>query len=161
MRGNDAAAPPGILAKTALRHVRHERRVFRHELASGLLAMMHGQEDLVAYLAASHHGKVRLSIRSLPTETKPSEPGRRFARGIWDGELIPDAIADVDLGGGVNMSATAIDLSFMELGDGPRGPSWLARTLALRDRPDLGPLRLTLLEALLKAADERASGAGQ
>ena len=161
MRGNDPAAPPGILAKTALRRVRHERRGFRHELASGLLALMHGQEDLVAYLAASHHGKVRLSIRSLPTETNPPEPGRRFARGIWDSELIPDAGTDVDLGGGVNMPATAIDLSFMELGDGPRGPSWLARTLAQRDRPDLGPFRLALLEALLKAADERASGAGQ
>jgi CRISPR-associated endonuclease/helicase Cas3 len=46
----------------------------------------------------------------------------------------------------------------MDLGDGPRGPSWTARVLALRDRPDLGIFRLAFLEALLKAADERASG---
>jgi len=31
--------------------------------------------------------------------------------------------------------------------------------LDLRDRPDLGPFRLAFLEALVKAADERASGA--
>lgn len=56
--------------------------------------------------------------------------------------------------------ATCIDLSYMELGGSDeRGPSWLARMLDLRDREDLGPFRLTLLEALLKAADERASGA--
>jgi CRISPR-associated endonuclease/helicase Cas3 len=48
----------------------------------------------------------------------------------------------------------------MELGGSDeRGPSWLARMLNLRDRDDLGPFRLALMEALLKAADERASGA--
>lgn len=155
LRGGDPAeGPPGILAKTALRKIRHARPAFRHELVSGLLALMHGQSDLVAYLAAAHHGKVRLSIRSLPQERRPEEPSRRFARGIWDGDRIPE----IDLGGGVIVPPTAIDLSFMELGDGPRGPSWLGRMLALRDHPDLGPFRLALLEALVKAADERASG---
>ena len=81
MRGEASGAPPGILAKTVLRHIRHERPGFRHELASGILALMHGRDDLVAYLAASHHGKVRLSLRSLPTERKPPQHDRRFARG--------------------------------------------------------------------------------
>jgi hypothetical protein len=31
--------------------------------------------------------------------------------------------------------------------------------LNLRDQEDFGPFRLALLEAILKAADERASGA--
>jgi hypothetical protein len=35
------------------------------------------------------------------------------------------------------------------------GPSWLARTIALRDR--LGPFHLAFLETLLRAADARAS----
>ena len=116
--------------------------------------MLHGQADLVAYLAAAHHGKVRLSIRSLPHEKRPDNPDARFARGVWDGDLIQQA----DLGGGVMVPATPIDLSFMDLGEGPRGASWLARMLALRDREDLGPFRLAFLEALVRVADWRASG---
>jgi len=129
------------------------RKFFRHELASGILALLNGRSDLVAYLAASHHGKVRLSIRSMPDEFSPLDKERRFARGVWDGEKIPS----VDLGGGTTMPTTQIDLSFMDLGEGSRGPSWLARMLALRDRDDLGIFRLAFMEALVKAADERAS----
>ncbi len=157
MRRKDATeAPPGLLAKCP--HVgRHKRRGFRHELASGVLALMNGRDDLVAYLAASHHGKVRLSIRSLPNEERPAEPSTRFARGVHEGDLIPKA----DLGGGVVVPATAIRLNYMDLGESTElGPSWLARMLGLRDRPDLGPFRLALLESVVKAADERASGAG-
>lgn len=155
LRGGDPAnGPPGILAKTALLKIRHQRPCFRHELASGILALLHGQDDLVAYLAAAHHGKVRLSIRSLPHEKRPENPDVRFARGVWEGDLIQQA----DLGGGVVVPATPIDLSFMELGEGPRGASWLARMLALRGREDLGPFRLAFLEALVRVADWRASG---
>lgn len=117
------------------------------------MAIQHGKADLVAYLAASHHGKVRLSLRSFPLEDKPPDPTRRFARGIWDGDEIPEAA----LGGGVTVPPTIMDLSIMELGEGPLGQSWMARMLTLRDRPDLGPFRLAWLEAVLKAADERAS----
>jgi CRISPR-associated endonuclease/helicase Cas3 len=152
--GDPATGPPGILAKSALKRIRHDRPCFRHELASGILALMHGQDDLVAYLAAAHHGRVRLSIRSLPHERRPENPDARFARGIWEGDVIPEA----DLGGGVVVPATRVDLSFMELGEGKRGPSWLARMLALRDREDLGPFRLAFLETLVRAADWRASG---
>lgn len=153
-RGDPANGPSGILAKSAFRRIRHDRPCFRHELASGILALMHGQDDLVAYLAAAHHGKVRLSIRSFPNEKRPENPDVRFARGVWEGDLIPEA----DLGGGVVVPATSVDLSLMELGEGPRGASWLARMLALRDRPDLGPFRLAFLEVLVRIADWRASG---
>jgi CRISPR-associated endonuclease/helicase Cas3 len=150
-RGVLAEVPEGILAKTAQKAVRHSRKHFRHELASGILALMHGEPDLIAYLAAAHHGKVRMTIRSLPGEAAPRETGRRFARGVWDGDSIPE----LDLGGGVVVPASALDLSLMDLGEGPRGPSWLARVLALRE--ELGPFRLAFLEALVKAADERVS----
>ena len=131
-------------------------RSIRHELGSALAWLLKGpadaaERDLVAYLIAAHHGKVRLSIRSLPEETgNPKTPDALFARGIWQGDALP-AIAL----GGFTTPGTALDLSFMEMGEGRHGPSWLARTIALRDR--LGPFRLAFLETLLRAADARAS----
>lgn len=137
---------------------------FRHELASALAVLMAARDqipdevrDLVAYLVAAHHGKVRLSIRSLPGEKIPSD-GRRFARGIWDADELPAT----DLGGGVQAPAVQLSLEPMELGlcEQPpfQGqPSWAERMLRLRDT--LGPCRLARLEALLRAADMRASAA--
>jgi CRISPR-associated endonuclease/helicase Cas3 len=135
--------------------LRYARKGFRHELASGLAALANGCTDLEAYLSAAHHGKVRLSIRSLPTESPPDDPSLRFARGIHQGDVLPET----DLGGGVTMPRTELDLSLMELGRGPQGPSWLSRAITLRDT--LGPFRLAFLEALMKIADERASAAAK
>jgi CRISPR-associated endonuclease/helicase Cas3 len=131
-------------------------RSLRHELASALAWLLVGprqavERDLVAYLIAAHHGKVRLSIRSLPDETgNPAAPDALFARGIWHGDKLPA----VPLGE-FTTPEVSLDLSFMQMGEGQHGPSWLARTVGLRDR--LGPFRLGFLETLLRAADERAS----
>jgi CRISPR-associated endonuclease/helicase Cas3 len=75
-----------------------------------------------------------------------------FARGVWDGDALPDT----DLGA-VIAPATTLDLDIMQLGEGPRGPSWSARTQRLLN--DLGPFRLAWLEALVRIADWRASAA--
>jgi CRISPR-associated endonuclease/helicase Cas3 len=140
--------PPGVPIDSD-----HRRRHFRHELVSGLMAMKAQQNDLVVFLIAAHHGKVRLSIRSLPGEMHPKRVEIRFARGVWEGDNVPSA----DLGGGVSLRGGAIDLSPIELGQGINGQSWASRMLALRDQEDLGPFRLAFLEALVKAADETAS----
>ncbi|MCW5757131.1 MAG: CRISPR-associated helicase Cas3' [Phycisphaeraceae bacterium] len=153
---------------------RYERRYFRHELASALAVLQRPHEtlrslsdedlDLVAYLVAAHHGKVRLLIRSMPNETKPRtdagvpQPQKRFARGLWDGDTLPG----VDLGGGVMAPDVTLWLEPMELGlcgsDPFVGqPSWIDRVVRLRGR--LGPFRLAYLEAILRAADRRASAA--
>jgi CRISPR-associated endonuclease/helicase Cas3 len=133
----------------------YNRNHFRHELATGLaMLQQENLSDLAAYLAATHHGKVRLSIRSLPNERRPDDARKRFARGIWDGDLLPET----DLGGGVVASAVTLSLEPMELGIGQNGqPSWAERVLRLRDDPHLGIFRLAFLEALLRAADWRAS----
>lgn len=135
----------------------HGRRLFRHELASALALLQTGATDLVVYLAACHHGKVRVSIRAMPGEGKPKiinaeEPERKFARGIWDGDALPE----VDLGDGVRMESLTLDLEPMLLGRSRQDePSWLERMLALRDR--MGVFRLTYLECLIRAADVQAS----
>lgn len=148
-KGLPPDAPAGIWAKTNGRH-RHDRRHFRHELGSALALLQHGGGILSVYLVGAHHGYIRLSIRSLNREKPPPERGRRYALGIYDG----DFLAETDLGGGVRLSETVLDLSPMEMG----APlSWTAAMLDLRDSPALGPFRLAFLEAVLRVADWRGS----
>jgi CRISPR-associated endonuclease/helicase Cas3 len=113
-----------------------------------------GSSDLVAYLAACHHGKVRMSIRALPGELKPDRVGTKFARGVHDGDVLPA----VDLGDANSAAGIILDLELMLLGRSPNGKtSWLDRMTRLRDV--LGVFRLAYLETLIRAADERASRA--
>lgn len=131
---------------------RYERKYFRHELASALAMLQVEIDDLAVYLVAAHHGKVRLSIRSLPGEQSPADPALLHARGVWDGDQLPE----VDLGGAVRAPAVTLSLDCMQLGRSPEGrPSWVERMLKLREV--LGPFRLSYLEALICAADRRAS----
>jgi CRISPR-associated endonuclease/helicase Cas3 len=156
LRNGDAARERQLWAKSADKNGKCDRHGFRHELGSALAWLLKGptdavERDLVAYLIAAHHGKVRLSIRSLPDETgNPQKPDALFARGIWQGDALP-AVAL----GEFTTPEISLDLSFMQMGEGQHGFSWLARTVALRDR--LGPFHLAFLETLLRVADARAS----
>jgi CRISPR-associated endonuclease/helicase Cas3 len=130
------------------------RRHFRHELLSGLLAQANGCEHIVCYLAAAHHGKVRMSLRSMPDEVVPDDTSMKFARGVWEGDVIPE----FGLDDSTKVDSWIVDLDCMALGNDKGGKSWLAKSIELRDDPSIGPFRLAFLEAILKAADERASG---
>ena len=131
------------------------RPYFRHELGSALafLAQHDGKTgaDLVAYLIAAHHGKVRMGLRSLPGEKAPDDPLRLFARGVWDGDELPEVRIREEIS-----AATSLKLDLMRMGDGEDGrPSWAARTHALLK--EHGPFALAFLETLVRLADWKAS----
>jgi CRISPR-associated endonuclease/helicase Cas3 len=152
---DESKLPGEPLAKTFKRGVKHERRHFRHELASALALLAEGECDLRVYLAAAHHGKVRLSIRALPNEDRPNNQQsdeRKYARGIWDKDTLPSVRLSED----VERKAVTLDLEPMLLGSADGTPSWLERMIRLRD--EVGVFRLAYLECLIRAADMQASG---
>jgi CRISPR-associated endonuclease/helicase Cas3 len=157
--------PPKLPNKPMLEDKR--RKYFRHELASALgvlqpetpVPVQDTDRGLVAYLIAAHHGKVRLSIRSLPGEW-PAPDSVRFARGVWENDRLPRTLLGREPSGEIFAPSLTLSLEPMELGLGKAPPfaglpSWTERVLALRD--SIGPFRLAFLETLLRAADERAS----
>ena len=135
-----------------------KRTHFRHELAS-MLAWLDQHEgetdaDLIAYLIAAHHGKVRMSLRAMPKEVEPPD-ARLFARGIWHGDVLPE----VRFEDGETVPETPLWLDLMQLGEGAQGPSWTTRTQRLLKQH--GPFRLAWMESLVRIADWRASRAEQ
>jgi CRISPR-associated endonuclease/helicase Cas3 len=161
-----AAARTHLLAKAPWRAgTRFKRPHFRHELASALAWLQAGDADeprlrnLVAYLIATHHGKVRLSLRAMPGETVPPanayqpDTDRLHARGVWQGDVIPGEDAPPLSLDGVPAQLPPLDISLMRLGEADGSPSWTARVLSLRDATDLGLFRLAWLETLLRSAD--------
>lgn len=134
------------------------RRYFRHELASALafLQQHHGEPnaDLVAFLIATHHGRIRMGLRALPQE-RADKPTLRIARGVQDGDRLPGLRCGDELS-----NAVELDLGPMEMGEDEQGrPSWSGRMRALL--AEHGPFRLAYLEALIRMADWRASASVQ
>lgn len=130
-----------------------ERRALRHELVTALMLLEHpalledvAEPSLVVYLAAAHHGRVRLGARSAPDEPEG------FLLGVRDGEEIPALWLTQ-----AEVAPTTLRLDHLRMGAAATRPSYTAAALALRDRADLGPLRLAYLEALVRMADWRAS----
>lgn len=131
-------------------------------LAEELAALSADEFDLLIYLVAAHHGKVRVSIRSSPDNERSDVPDpcpedKRQARGVRDGDtLAPCRIPASDLQTGPLAPEVTLSLDLMELGLSRRyGVSWRERMQLLLER--LGPFRLAYFEGLLRAADCRAS----
>lgn len=125
------------------------RKYFRHELVSGLLALQNGESNEVAYLAAAHHGKVRLSISSIAGEYIPGN-NRIFAKGVWDKDIIKPFNLN-----GIDINQTELDMSLMQIGSVDK-ESWIHMVISLYKK--YGIFRLAYMETIVRAADQRASG---
>ncbi len=122
-------------------------------LTRELVALSAEEVDLVAWLVATHHGKVRVSWTSTPLD---QDRGHGGIAGVCDGDEIPPfEIAAAD-GARVELPPIRVSLALAEMGiDARYGASWADRVTHLIDRH--GPTNLAWLEALLRAADWRAS----
>jgi CRISPR-associated endonuclease/helicase Cas3 len=144
--------PPdgAVFAKAPERVMWRPQQAFRHELVSALLLLERGgrsrELDLPAYLVAAHHGKFRLTPRLLPDDHRPD---RLVCLGVAHGDPFPGATV-----AGEVFEPCSIDLSLLRMGD-LEETTWIERALDLLE--ELGPFRLAYLEALLRAADQRAS----
>lgn len=140
------------------------RSVFRHEVASVLLMLAERGEPktpedaLALYLVGAHHGKLRLVPRVTDPASDPvSAIGGRSCLGVREGVAIPAPriAGPIVLGAGASAGPLAQpDLSPFSLGSADRW-TWTESTLELRD--ELGAFGLAYLEALMVAADCRAS----
>ena len=140
--------------------LRYEVPRFRHDLvtaimlldpALGLLAEEQ-EPDLVAYLAAAHHGKVRLTVRAMPDESSDDQNPPRILGVESDSTTVQFRLPD-----GRVVPPSVMRLDAFQLGSSAVGDSWQTRTQRLLLREDLGPFRLGFLEAFVRAADARAS----
>lgn len=160
--GEDTAkAPPGRWLKTPKVSDTDLRPGFRHELASALallalrqsLSVQFSDEDfdLLLYLVAAHHGKVRAHLAAAPSDQDHPvvKTGAGMPiRGVMDGDVVP--------GSAFELPDATLSLDLAAIGFSPQtGASWTERVLGLLEK--FGPFRLALLETFLRAADCRTS----
>ena len=111
--------------------------------------------DLLAYLVCAHHGKVRMTWHASRADQEADDRQLRI-RGIRQDDTLPAVLLAAANGAVYPLPATALDLSPSAAGLNLRtGRSWTERVLNLLACH--GPFTLAWLEALLRAADQRAS----
>jgi CRISPR-associated endonuclease/helicase Cas3 len=111
--------------------------------------------DLLVYLVASHHGKVRVSLHAAPKDQEYRDrDGRGLPiRGVREGDRLPAVAIDP---ASPSLPELSLTLEPAAMGLSTRtGASWRERCLGLLER--FGPAALAYLESLLRAADVRAS----
>ena len=155
----------GAQRRNAIWRIRSSFRPgLRHEVASALAFRQHhhqkGHEPtlhelLAEYLVMSHHGYVRKTLRDeLPRDPKRTQRGSDEVRGIKEGTPVRGFSMD----GKPLPETPALSIACRQMGRSADGSeSWTQSVLRLLDH--FGPFRLAYYEALLRAADCRASAA--
>ncbi len=111
--------------------------------------------DLMVYLIASHHGKVRAALHASPKDQNYRDTDDRGMpiRGVREGDCLPSIYIDDSNN---PIPELLLTLEPANLGLSMRtGASWRERCIGLIKRH--GPMKLAYLEAMLRAADIRAS----
>ena len=111
--------------------------------------------NLLAYLVASHHGKVRMSLHASPKDQDyRDEDGLGLPiRGLREHDVLSE-IKGANDEGLVGRAILTLEPAHLGLSD-RTGPSWTERTLGLL--LSHGPGALAFLEAIVRAADVRAT----
>lgn len=152
-----------VLSATVGRAVPEDEGRIRE--CDGILAELIGLDEsalnLLLYLVMSHHGKVRATLPMSPHDQEHrGQDGSLPVRGVRDGDLIPPLVLADSAGRDFHLPELRLRLDPARLGLSRRyGPSWVERVLALRER--YGEFQLAWVEALLRAADVRASQIAQ
>lgn len=114
--------------------------------------------DLLAYLVASHHGKVRAALHACPAdqEVTGDTAAQMPIRGVREDDAIPEFPVALPDGSVSTLPPLTLHLAPAHLGLSSRyGRSWRERTLTLQERT--GPFALAFLESILRVADIRVS----
>lgn len=127
----------------------------RDPLAQEIVALGASEVDLLLWLVCSHHGKVRAAWTSTPLD---QDAGHGGIHGVIDGDALASFALTAGGGEGAEHAVPALTLSLgpAAIGIGARyGASWTDRVAGLLAAH--GPFALAYLEALVRAADVRAS----
>lgn len=148
---------PWADALSAMGHQIPERREAppKCTLIEQLLEYPAERFNLLLYLVASHHGKVRAALHAAPKDQDYRDRDGRGTpiRGVREGDLLP-AISTGAEGPWLPQLKLTLEPATMGL-SARTGASWQERSTGLL--ATFGPSGLAYLEALLRAADVRAS----
>jgi len=119
-------------------------------LAAEIARLGADEFDLLLWLVVTHHGKIRSSLVAGPRD------GEGRVAGVEHGDVLPTVALYDTRGTPRELPEVQLDLGVATLGLHSRfGPSWADRVARLVRTQ--GPFRLAFLEALLRAADVRAT----
>lgn len=150
-------------------------------IADSLVNLDADELNLLLYLVASHHGKVRCALLRTPADEEfvrpqstnvnvglPSSSGGNAVaisaaatlpiRGVCSGDKLPAIELRIGDGPARRVPEITLHTDVAAMGWGPRyGASWSQRVLELME--SVGPFDLALMEAILRAADVLRSSA--
>lgn len=129
-----------------------------HSLAAEIQQLSVLEFNLLLYLIASHHGKVRCSLQSSPIDQDFPLHEHKFAgvgmpiRGVRERDEIPPTKLPAGDGSVMELPAITLSLDIAAMGLSARyGACWIERVQMLMEH--YGPFTLGWLEALVRAID--------